>query len=287
MSATQLDFEEQMAIDHSSRILKCARKIRNIRQTELSGILGIRQGTVSKIENGILLISSYHWFKACRALRVDMATIETGHLNNLTCKTESLPELIKSFKIPPRYRKDQLLTVREIYTILKIFRDNLDSKDWHSLVRQELKMDADYFVHLDHPISTRLLNDLLGLIKDKQKTLKVDKLAQKFLLQDSLVTLHAEQIVDSKKLIQTYVQELNNKHHGFTYSLQKEINQIEIKASSAMLESFPYLKRSDYLKNFGSQVLAPLQAIMMRRQSDQKVLFEQVKEGIVTFNIAS
>ena len=69
--------------DYTAKILKAIRKYYGISQIDLSKKLGIRQGTLSKLESNLLELSARQWIEFCTEYKLDPNIIITGKIHEI------------------------------------------------------------------------------------------------------------------------------------------------------------------------------------------------------------
>lgn len=73
-----MNAREKKYVKKIGRLMKVSRKGAHLTQVEVSKKLGIEQGTLSKMENGILMPSAVQWFDFCRIVKIDTDCLLTG-----------------------------------------------------------------------------------------------------------------------------------------------------------------------------------------------------------------
>jgi transcriptional regulator with XRE-family HTH domain len=151
--------------DYSSNITRALRKHYSITQKDFCELINASQGTLSKIESGHLSLSATQWVYLCDYFKIPPTALLTGKIEVL--KEDKKIELITerrigTFKIPTKYYKNMGSTVRTLYPILNYITSIKGENSTKELV-ESLQMDPDYFIIQSHPISIRLINDIVEL----------------------------------------------------------------------------------------------------------------------------
>lgn len=149
------------------RLFRAVRKQCNIRQDELAPQLGTTQGSLSKIENGLAILAAVQWVRFCEITGIPEDSLRTGLVDRQTPAMLSAVEH-GTFRLPMKYARDAGSKVRSVLPFLMYF----ESLHGHELLDEYLKsqrVDPDYFLILDNPISLRFILDLTEkLVSDGQ-----------------------------------------------------------------------------------------------------------------------
>ncbi|MDD0851847.1 helix-turn-helix transcriptional regulator [Halobacteriovorax sp. GB3] len=153
--------EEREAAKKAAGVIRCARKMNNLTQTDISEMLKISQGTVSKVESGDLILSSYHWMRFCEICGISMETIGTGYIEQFGYTQVTSNRRIGKFQLSARYANNAGMKVRDFLPLIDALKNNLGEKDWKSFSKKRFKIDEDYFINLDHQLSFYFVQDLI------------------------------------------------------------------------------------------------------------------------------
>lgn len=133
----------------------------NLTQTDISEMLKISQGTVSKVESGDLILSSYHWMRFCEICGISMETIGTGYIEQFGYTQVTSNRRIGKFQLSARYANNAGMKVRDFLPLIDALKNNLGEKEWKSFSKKRFKIDEDYFINLDHQLSFYFVQDLI------------------------------------------------------------------------------------------------------------------------------
>jgi DNA-binding XRE family transcriptional regulator len=145
----------------SAAVFRSARKGAGFTQQDLAKILGIRQGTISKIEDGQLLPDLFAWLHLAELVQIPERSIERGYIDGLRVTPISIQESrrVGRFKIPPRYAHHQGTSVKISKPAVIFAEQRLSREEFESLF-DELRVDPDYFTDLRHLLNTKFTWDL-------------------------------------------------------------------------------------------------------------------------------
>jgi transcriptional regulator with XRE-family HTH domain len=144
-----------------ARILRATRKQRAMTQMEMSNLLEITQGTLSKIENGEFPVTAPQWIRFCQATGVPLDSVSHGFVDFLRPAQLEPGPRTNGFRLPKRYAPDRGCKVRSVMPFLLYFeavvgKDKLD----HYLEAKDI--DRDFFICMDNQINFQFMLDIAG-----------------------------------------------------------------------------------------------------------------------------
>lgn len=153
---------------YTSSILRALRKYYGIGQLEMAKIIGSRQGTVSKLEAGVLELSAHQWISLCQNFNLDPLSLHTGRieaLDNLEINphTSVIPG---RFKISPRYQHLMASTVRTAYPLIKYMEKKIGRVKLIAFMKEK-NIDPDYFIIQNLPLNIRVIEDIFLYLTKK------------------------------------------------------------------------------------------------------------------------
>lgn len=155
--------------DNTGKILRALRKYHGINQIEFAQLLDCNQSTLSRIEMGVLELTAMQWLNLVERYHLDARCITTGKIEQLDPIKFNLKKSPKygSFKkMPKRYDTLRGSTVRSVYPFLKFISHKLGEEKKNELLTS-LKLDPDYFVIQNLPISILAIQDIFLAIEEK------------------------------------------------------------------------------------------------------------------------
>lgn len=148
---------EKLTAAKSARLMRAMRKELGLSQQQVAAELQISQGTLSKMENQLLMPSAHEWLSFCVLAKIPPDSLLTGTLDSLTPVQLISGELSSGFRIPAKFLRDRASKVRAAIPFFRFLELKLGPKKSSEYLRS-IKIDPDYFVDLDHE-----LNLLFGL----------------------------------------------------------------------------------------------------------------------------
>lgn len=155
--------------DYSSNITRALRKHYSITQKDFCDLIKVSQGTLSKIEAGLLSLSATQWVYMCDHFKVPPTALLTGKIEALKEDTKielTSAKKVGTFKIPKQYSTHMGSTVRTVFPILNFINSTLGEQATKDLLKK-LEVDPDYFIIQSHPVSLMLVNDIVQAVIDK------------------------------------------------------------------------------------------------------------------------
>ena len=151
--------------DKTPEILRALRKYYGINQVQLSQIIGVSQGTMSKLEAGILDLSATQWVFLCQKYNLDPTIISTGRIeafDNIKINPNS-SEKFGNFKINKRYQYLMGSTNRAVYPFVKFLERKAGEKKTQEFFKA-IKVDRDYFTIQNLPINILIIEDIFNYL---------------------------------------------------------------------------------------------------------------------------
>ena len=198
-------------MEYTNLVIKALRKYHGYQQASFCKFLNIQQGTLSKIESGLLSINATVWIDICMKFKINPEAIITGRIEQV----EDLPlklrnELVGNMKVKKRYTRNMGSTVRTVYPLINFLRNQIGMEITNEMLKY-LGAPPEYFVIQNLPISILFIQDLvaeiskLGLIDQNNITKLLDyndaPEVHKFPISNILVNDHAEQ--NFKRFVKT------------------------------------------------------------------------------------
>ncbi|MCO4754723.1 MAG: helix-turn-helix transcriptional regulator [Bacteriovoracaceae bacterium] len=190
-------------MEYTHLVIKALRKYNGYQQASFCKFLNIQQGTLSKIESGLLSINATVWIDICMKFKINPEAIITGRIEMV----EDLPlklrqEVAGNMKVKKRFTRNMGSTVRTVYPLINFLRHQIGMDKTNELLKH-LGAPPEYFVIQNLPISILFINDLIneitrmGLIDQNNVTKLLDfseaSQVHQYPLSSILVNDHAEQ----------------------------------------------------------------------------------------------
>jgi DNA-binding XRE family transcriptional regulator len=229
-------------------LFKATRKFHRLQQTEFSAILGVTQGTISKIESGTMGPELGLWFKFLKAFNIQdpycftYAGIEYNESAFQNIKKEGTP-------LAPKvdFNKGEFLfTVRKIRPLFDFVLKN-HSKTFETFLKNN-KISPEIFYVLNHPLSGSFV-DLFFTFLDENK-INAKSLSLLDLNFDSALGRQMEKLraVDSSENIFSI---LNNQENSlFEYEFSEKKGEYFITIAKDEYSSLKNLSKSDFVINY-------------------------------------
>jgi DNA-binding XRE family transcriptional regulator len=219
-------------------LFKATRKFHRLQQTEFSAILGVTQGTISKIESSVMSPELGLWFKFLKAFNIQdpycftYAGIEYNETAFQNIKNEG-SSLAPKFD----FKNDNyLFNVRKIRPLFEFVVKN-HSKAFDNFLKEQ-KISREIFYVLNHPLSSEFIDTFFSFLDENKINSKSVALLE--LNFDSAMgrQLESHGVLDSKDIFTI----LNNDIHSpWSYE-----------SGDKSGEYFINLQGSEYLKNLKS-----------------------------------
>jgi DNA-binding XRE family transcriptional regulator len=229
-------------------LFKATRKFHRLQQTEFSAILGVTQGTISKIESSIMGPELGLWFKFLKAFNIQdpycftYAGIEYSESAFQNIKKEGTA-------LAPKvdFNKGEFLfTVRKIRPLFDFVLNN-HSKAFEVFLKNN-KISPEIFYVLNHPLNGSFV-DLFFTFLDENK-INAKSLSLVDLNFDSALGRQMEQLraLDSSENIFSI---LNNQENSlFEYEFSEKKGEYFISIAKDEYASLKNLSKSDFVINY-------------------------------------
>lgn len=151
--------------DKTPEILRALRKYYGINQVQLSQIIGVSQGTMSKLEAGILDLSATQWVYLCQKYKLDPTIISTGRIeafDNIKIDPNSTKKF-GNFKVNKRYQYLMGSTNRTVYPFVKFLERKAGIEKANEFFKG-IKVDKDYFSIQNLPINILIIEDIFSYL---------------------------------------------------------------------------------------------------------------------------
>lgn len=151
--------------DKTPEILRALRKYHGINQVQLSQIIGVSQGTMSKLEAGILDLSATQWVYLCQKYNLDPTIISTGRIeafDNIKIDP-NCSNSYGNFKINKRYQYLMGSTNRTVYPFIKFLERKAGPEKTNEFFKA-IKVDRDYFSIQNLPINILIIEDIFNYL---------------------------------------------------------------------------------------------------------------------------
>lgn len=149
-------------------LFKSTRKFHRLQQTEFSAILGVTQGTISKIESGSMSPELGLWFKFLRAFNIQdpycftYYGLELNESAFSNLKTEGAA-LAAGFDFS---KENYIFSVRKLRPLFDFLIKN-HSKTFEAFLKQN-GIAKEIFYILNHPITTELADTFFSFLEDNK-----------------------------------------------------------------------------------------------------------------------
>ena len=144
----------------TSGLMRTARKRAGLSQVEVAQHLGVSQGALSKLENGILVPNAPQWFQFCDLTSISPDSLASGYLETLRPISDEIHELEQGYRLEKRYLQHRSSKVRTLLPWINYLKHHLGETKVEALC-DRLKIDNDIFLDYDFQVSLELLLDLL------------------------------------------------------------------------------------------------------------------------------
>lgn len=229
-------------------LFKATRKFHRLQQTEFSAILGVTQGTISKIESGTMGPELCLWFRFLKAFNIQdpycftYAAIEFNESAFQTIKKNGTPLApIIDFN-----KGEFLFSVRKIRPLFDFVINN-HSKAFDTFLKNN-KITPEIFYILNHPLSGSFVDLFFSFLEENKinaKSLSLLKLNFDSALGREMDKLLA---VDSSENIFSI---LNNQENNlFEYEFSEKKREYFITIAKDTYSSLKNLSKSDFVINY-------------------------------------
>lgn len=252
-------------------ILKAVRKFNGLQQEEVATILEVTQGTVSKIEKGLMQPELGLWFKFLKAFKVtDPYCFSYGGVDLLEDSFSQLksstPRLIPLFD----FKKDEIIctvrTIRPLYDYLM----KVHAKSFEEFMSKN-KISNELFYILNHPLSVSFIDTLFNYLHE----IKINKITLPHLNLNFESAYNFSTISDDD-VLDTFFKMLNKENATYIkYKLDLEKNIYKVGFSKKYRTILDSLKSKELIA--GYSILVPLYYLKSMKISQGKAVV--VREG--------
>lgn len=154
--------------DYTAQILKTLRKFYGVNQRQMATIIGITQGTMSKLEAGQLGLSAIQWISLCSKYSLNPSIIETGRIEALSeikidINKNQAPE---GFKVDKKFKFLMGSSVRTVYPFVKFMNCKIGVEKSNEFFKS-IGIDPDYFVIQNLPINLKIIEEIFNYLIKK------------------------------------------------------------------------------------------------------------------------
>lgn len=229
-------------------LFKSTRKFHRLQQTEFSAILGITQGTISKIESGSMGPELSLWFKFLRAFNIQDPYCFTYY--GLELSDSSFKNLkTKGASLAPRFdysKENYIFSIRKIRPLYDFLMIN-HTKSFEAFLKEN-GITKEIFYILNHPVTAELADTFFSFLDDNKINAKSVALLD--LTFDHSLGRYMEEIVSSETTGEIFTI-LNNDEDGILdYEFTGVRGEYFINLKKKNLPFVKSLKKSDLVMNY-------------------------------------
>jgi DNA-binding XRE family transcriptional regulator len=149
-------------------LFKATRKFHRLQQTEFAAILGVTQGTISKVEAAVMAPDLSLWFNFLKSFDIQdpycftYVALELNDAAFLKLKTDGSP-LLPTFD----YKKDNCLcTVKKIRPLYDFLMLN-HAKPFENFLKEN-KISKELFYILNHPLTSEFVDTFFSFLNENK-----------------------------------------------------------------------------------------------------------------------
>jgi DNA-binding XRE family transcriptional regulator len=149
-------------------LFKATRKFHRLQQTEFAAILGVTQGTISKVEAAVMAPDLSLWFNFLKSFDIQdpycftYVALELNDAAFLKLKTEGSP-LLPTFD----YKKDDcLFTVKKIRPLYDFLMLN-HARPFENFLKDN-KISKELFYILNHPLTSEFVDTFFSFLNENK-----------------------------------------------------------------------------------------------------------------------
>ncbi|MBL6990249.1 MAG: helix-turn-helix transcriptional regulator [Bacteriovoracaceae bacterium] len=150
-----------------ARMVRGIRKYSGVTQVELSNLLAITQGTVSKVENGILNPDVNAWLKFCKTFDNSPFCHTNDYIDGDFIKKNSDSFI---YKMKTTFLSGPCFTVRSILPLIFLFNTKKGERQFDAFVKQK-GIDRDYLTIRDNKLNLRFFVQMLKELEVENENL--------------------------------------------------------------------------------------------------------------------
>ncbi len=209
------------------RLLRAVRKMKGLPQKEVCQSLNLTQGTLSKIESGILMPRINLWFDFCGYYDIDPNSYYIGVIDNFkTLKTKDVTK-VGLFTIPNEIGYSSSIGVRSIASYIKLLEFNI-SNDVFLDFCKDCNIDPDYFLGFDNTINYNFEFKLIELLVKKRilTASKMSKLSKAIENPEmsGVMLKNFESFKTPEKSLKYFLKNYNKYNSGLNLEIEEEKN---------------------------------------------------------------
>jgi transcriptional regulator with XRE-family HTH domain len=235
--------EELQAKERISGVFRSARKLRGLKQSQMTDFINVVQGTISKIEAGLLMPDAQKWYTICHSLNLDPdLTYRSGYVFSPITKENIKTSTFKLGKKTSKY----FICAKDFVPFISAINEAGYKKPFERLLKTK-NIDVDVFRIVYYKIPVPVLSIVLKFMRDN--LIQYKNIASNAYIDDLkyfIPSLNLSQH-NMKKTLQKVLQLLESSSNITIFNEDK--NEIKITLNDQLLfseEERPYIE--DYLK---------------------------------------
>jgi DNA-binding XRE family transcriptional regulator len=247
-----------LEIDKNISILfKATRKYNGLLQSEFANILGVTQGTVSKIEAGTMIPDLSIWFKLLRSFKIlDPYCFTYSGLEY----NEDVFNLLRTngSKLAPKFDFKEDKYISNVRKVRPLF-DYLQTKNTKVLDRflEDQSVSSEIFYILNHPLTSGFVDTFFSYLDESKINAK--SIALMDLDFHNSLGRNIEEINNSQNNLELYKILNSNTHDLFDYESSKNKNEYFVSLNKKNANLFKGLEKCSFILNYN--LLYPFHAI--------------------------
>jgi DNA-binding XRE family transcriptional regulator len=231
--------------DSIAILFKSTRRFHRLQQTEFSAILGVTQGTISKIEAGTMSPELGLWFKFLKAFNIQDPYCFTYYGVEFNDNAFQVLKT-KGSSLAPNFNfknGSYIFNSRKIRPLFDFLIKN-HAKTFEIFLKDN-KINKDIFYILNHPITMELANKFFSFLEENKINAKSVALLD--LNFDNSLGRQAKDLLDSSRIFSM----INEDNDSFLdYELSDNKGEYYINLKSDDLHLIESLEKSDLFMNY-------------------------------------
>lgn len=163
-----MTYDHDKLLTITGGIVETARKKAEMTQSELANSLGVIQSTISRIEQGILAPTLFHWLAMCKILDIPEDAISIGYLDHSTTTKVRSGNREGGYTLPTAYSDFKCIKVRNYLPLFNFVREEFGEETLNKIIL-DLKMKPTFFLNLDNQVNVNFPDDFLITLGKFQK----------------------------------------------------------------------------------------------------------------------